>query len=159
MFAFSLPTGGSVFSIYFTQGIHASATIDGTVSYDGATQDGNSHPAFRKQVNGKYTEQEFVGAEVFSKSDDAHGVISPDGNYLIFDSDDRPRDGECRLHISFMKSDNLWTKPISMGKYIKQKAAIAWVSYDGKYIFFKAEGDIYWVDAKIIEDLKPKEIK
>jgi hypothetical protein len=80
MFAFSLPTGRSVFSIYFTQGIHASATIDGTVFYDGATQDGNSHPAFRKQVN-------------------------------------------------------------------------------GKYIFFKAEGDIYWVDAKIIEKFKPEELK
>ncbi|MBL7135370.1 MAG: hypothetical protein ISS81_02100 [Candidatus Marinimicrobia bacterium] len=37
--------------LYFAQGIHASATIDGTVFYDGATQDRKSHPAFRKQIN------------------------------------------------------------------------------------------------------------
>jgi len=30
---------------------------------------------------------------------------------------------------------------------------------DSKYLFFSSEGDIYWVDAKIIEDLKPKELK
>ena len=46
-----------------------------------------------------------------------------------------------------------------MGTVIKQKAAIAWVTTDGKYIFFKAEGDIYWVDAGIIEELKPNELK
>jgi Tol biopolymer transport system component len=34
---------------------------------------------------------------------------------------------------------------------------------DGKYMFFLRENheslDIYWVDAKIIEELKPKEVK
>jgi hypothetical protein len=34
---------------------------------------------------------------------------------------------------------------------------------DGKYMFFSRENygtlDIYWVDAKIIEELRPKELK
>ena len=46
-----------------------------------------------------------------------------------------------------------------MGKHIKQKTAIAWIGYDGKYIFFKAKGNIYWDNAKIVEELKPKELK
>ena len=37
------------------------------------------------------------------------------------------------------------------------------LSPDGKYFFFNTtrsgNWDIYWVDAKIIEDLKPKELK
>jgi len=40
---------------------------------------------------------------------------------------------------------------------------VAFVSRDDKYLFFPrlkpGKGDIYWVDAKIIEDLKPKELK
>jgi hypothetical protein len=31
------------------------------------------------------------------------------------------------------------------------------VSFDGEYLFFSGGGDIYWVDAKIIDKLKPKE--
>jgi Tol biopolymer transport system component len=31
------------------------------------------------------------------------------------------------------------------------------LSPDGKYIFFSRNDDIYWVSAKIIEDLRPKD--
>jgi len=37
------------------------------------------------------------------------------------------------------------------------------LSYDNKYLFFNAfknqDADVYWVDAKIIENLKPDELK
>ena len=46
-----------------------------------------------------------------------------------------------------------------MGKYIKQRAAIAWISYDGRYIFYKADKDVYWISAKIIEKIRPENIK
>ncbi len=36
-------------------------------------------------------------------------------------------------------------------------AAISHVSFDGKYLFFSSGGDIYWLDAKIIERIKPQE--
>ena len=32
-------------------------------------------------------------------------------------------------------------------------------SPDGKYLFYSSNGDIYWVDAKIIVGLKPKELQ
>jgi hypothetical protein len=28
---------------------------------------------------------------------------------------------------------------------------------DGKFLFFSRKGDIYWVDAKIINEMRPKE--
>lgn len=34
-------------------------------------------------------------------------------------------------------------------------AAMARISSDRKYILFQAEGDIYWVSTKIIDELKP----
>jgi len=33
------------------------------------------------------------------------------------------------------------------------------IDEDGKYLFFTVDHNIYWVDAKIIEKLKPKEFK
>ena len=33
------------------------------------------------------------------------------------------------------------------------------VSPDGKYLFYSNKGDIYWVDAKFIAELKPKDLK
>jgi hypothetical protein len=46
-----------------------------------------------------------------------------------------------------------------MESKIHKKAGYAMLSPDGKYLFFSAGGDIYWVSAKIIEDLRPKELK
>jgi len=33
------------------------------------------------------------------------------------------------------------------------------MTFDQKYFFFTSKGDIYWVDAKIIEELKLKMLK
>jgi hypothetical protein len=32
----------------------------------------------------------------------------------------------------------------------------ATISPDGKYLFFQLNGDLWWVEIKIINDLKPK---
>ena len=91
---------------------------------------------------------------------DAHLVVDPQGQYIIFDSQSRPRIGDCRLFISFKEKDDRWTKPASLGRYIKQRAALAWISYDGEYIFYKAGDDVYWVSAaKLIEKVKPENTK
>ncbi len=90
------------------------------------------------------------------------------------------------LHMSFKTDDDSWGEPVHMGEIINMggPSMFARVSPDGKYLFFTSEnvpylpyggdilnyrqlhkmlsgpqngsGDIYWVDAKIIEDLRPK---
>ena len=69
--------------------------------------------------------------------------------------------GKKNLYISFKDSNGEWTKSINMNQSIdfSEHAAIPHVSFDGKYLFFSSRGDIYWVDARIIEELKPKELK
>jgi len=52
-----------------------------------------------------------------------------------------------------------------MGERINTEAGEykPFVTYDGKYFFFSSSrsgnGDIYWVDAKTIEELRPEEKK
>ena len=90
----------------------------------------------------------------------AHPFVAPDESYIIFDA--QPQDGNAELFISFRDNDKKWTKPVKFGSDFNtsQNELCAFVSRDDKYLFFSrmspGKGDIYWVDAKIIETLRPK---
>ena len=87
--------------------------------------------------------------------------IAPDGSYLIFTSDRPGGLGSADLYICFRNEDNSWSAPVNMGKTINSEEYdyCPILSPDEKYFFFSSyrtgNGDIYWVDAKIIEELKP----
>ncbi|MFC2156861.1 TolB family protein [Acidobacteriota bacterium] len=86
----------------------------------------------------------------------AHPCISPDGSYIIFD--DRGTFGS--LYVSFRNKENDWGKPIALTEHgFHPESGIATISPDGKYLFFGIKGDTYWVSTKIIEDLKPDELR
>ena len=63
------------------------------------------------------------------------------------------------LYISFKKEDGSWTQAKNIKPTINTNGSLATLSPDGKYLFYNCNLDqnIYWLDAKIIEDLKPKE--
>ena len=86
-------------------------------------------------------------------------LVAPDESYLIFDSENRPKTGECRLWTSFQKEGGTWTVPTNMESIIHNKAGYAMLSPDGKYLFFSAGSDIYWMDAKIIKEIKENKLK
>ena len=87
--------------------------------------------------------------------------ISPDQSYIIFTSMNRPEGSG--LFISFNKKDGTWTKARYMGEVFGADALLTTMSPDGKYLFFtgRREGrkGVFWVDAKIIENLKPEKLK
>ena len=137
---------------YFAEGIHASATLDGTVYIRSG-----------REIIPQAEFKEIVDLAEAVPFDVGHAVTAPDGSYFIFDNQELPRKGNCKLFVSFITSAGTWSNPISLGKYIKQHAFCAWITYDGKYLFFHSlddsKGNIYWVSAEIIEDLRPKELR
>ena len=95
----------------------------------------------------------------------AHPFIAPDESYLIWDSKREGGYGGSDLYISFRQEDGTWGPAINMGEGVNSPKwdAYASVTPDGKYMLFnrgiddKGDNvDIYWVDAKIIEALKPQ---
>lgn len=113
-------------------------------------------------VDGCYLEPEMVDTG-FPGSAPA---IAPDESYLIFVCTDREDAfGGDDLYISFQKKDGTWTIAKNMGNKINTSSHELWpsVSADGKYIFFvsfkNGNADVYWISAKIIENLKPEEMK
>ena len=109
----------------------------------------------------KYLQPEDLGEAINSDGIDLCPCISPDESYLIFT---RKGEGtkETDLYISYKNSRGKWTKAVDMGKNINSEHHDLGpsISPDGKFLFFisRREGNnnMYWVDAKIIEELKPK---
>lgn len=114
--------------------------------------------------DGKRQDPKIMGPEVNSGEWTAHPFIAPDESYLIWDSEREGGFGESDLYISFRQDDGSWGRAINMGAAVNSDKwdAFASVTPDGKYILFNRgvdpendDVDIYWVDAKILETLRP----
>lgn len=81
----------------------------------------------------------------------AHPCIAPDGSFILFDID-----GGTHMFISFKKSNGSWDTGIDLTNHgFSHDAGGAYISPDGKYLFFHQNGDIWWVDIQVIESLNP----
>jgi Tol biopolymer transport system component len=149
---------------------------------------GGDDICFSRYVNGDYAEPENMGASINTSRHECDPCISPDESFLIFCRKGEGF-GRHDLFISFRKDDDSWTKAINIGEPINSSASelCPVFSPDGKYLFFTSNrrlhesyskipltyerklkilngpgngsADIYWVDTKIIEQLKAKELK
>jgi ankyrin repeat protein len=141
-----------------TPGIHFAASVDlkGNL-YFGARQKGTvvSRIYFSEHLNGTYSKP--IIMEHLKNMDAFSPYISPDGKYLIFTSKDSG------LMVSFRKKNGGWTvgQLITESNEYRDRCPI--VSHDGKFLFYLRFIDDryipFWVDAKIIEELKPEELK
>jgi hypothetical protein len=86
----------------------------------------------------------------------SHPFISYDDSFIIFDK--RPPNGgyAADLYISFHKEGDTWSEPIWLNTNINtdKTETNAFVTPDGKYMFFTRNFDIYWVKADFIDRLK-----
>ena len=114
-------------------------------------------------INGQYTNPEKVEM-INTEYREGCPYITPDESYIIFCSDQPGgNSADSELYISFRKKDDSWTKGYNMGKIINMGRTLCpGMSPDNKYLFFihRTNGidDFYWIDAKVIEDLKPAEL-
>jgi Tol biopolymer transport system component len=114
--------------------------------------------------NGHYSILEMLD-DVNTEFGEAGPYISPDERYIIFHSN-RPGGYNSLndLYISFHEKDGTWSEPKNMGKMINSFPSMsATVSHDGKYLFFTSMRNetwgTFWVDAKIIHQIKPKKFE
>ena len=70
-------------------------------------------------------------------------------------------DGMIYTFHSNYQQDGAWCEIINMGNSINTDGNERFpnLTPDGKYFFFNRTGDVYWVDAKIIDKLKPDSLK
>jgi hypothetical protein len=125
-----------------------------------------------EKINGQYSNVEKLGFGINSDYKDFGPFVDPDEMYIIFTSFRPGSYGLGDLYISFRKSGGAWSEPVHMGSKINTiyKERFPSVSPDRKYLFFNSNrpselnekpipdgpGNVFWVDAGIIDQLKSK---
>lgn len=147
-----------------------SVSRKGTLFYSAmfGKKDGMYRAEFR---NGSYAPPEKLDIRVEGNSLLGYPVVAPDESYILFFSwTEKTGFGMQDLYITFQKEDRTWGTPINLGDSIntQHSESFPFVTRDGKYLFFNSNrpsplnpkrmgqffGNIYWVDAGFIEDMR-----
>ena len=132
---------------------------------------GSGHMSYSRLIDGKYEKPQKMSKAINTGKYIAHPFVAPDESYLMWDAEKGDEDTP-DIYISFRQKDGSWGVAINIGDTINTAAyeQRPRVTPDGKYLFFwrgdkKVRedgssywiGDPYWVDAQIIENLRPKQ--
>ncbi len=143
------------------------ASANGTYYFDTFNKDQLDFPIrYSRLVDGKYETPKPLSEAINTGTYLNHPFIAPDESYLLWDAKREDGYGDSDIYISFQQKDGSWGAAVNLGNEINTDTweASASVTPNGKYLFFSRnmgsddyeDVDIFWVDAKIIENLKPK---
>lgn len=136
-----------------------------------SSSDESSEIYFSKYENGEYQNPVKLSKNINTSSGEFAPFISPNDDYLIFTrvimQEGAPP--QMNLFLSFRDSSGKWQKAKNLTEKIGLPAKTpfiimsqARITPDGRYLFFtffNGKGHmVYWIDAKIIEDLKSTEL-
>ncbi len=84
-----------------------------------------------------------------------HPYVSPDESFVLF-NDDWPGVRGYGVFVSFRQVDDTWTRPVNVFERLglDRGGSVPVLSPDQKYLFFYAAGELWWIDAGIIEELR-----
>ncbi|MEW6365385.1 MAG: ankyrin repeat domain-containing protein [Acidobacteriota bacterium] len=138
-------------------------TKDGTMYFgswrEGAVDGTNIFVA--RLVDGKFEKPKRLDAS-FNTSNVMPTYVAPDESLLIFESFRSGGIGGSDFWMSAKKPDGTWGPAVNLGEPINSRNNdwFGGFSPDGKYFFFVSDrngsNDMYWVDAGLVLDLKPK---
>jgi hypothetical protein len=133
------------------------SSAKGTYFLDEGTRDGNGVIRYSRLVNGKREAPKPLSKAINTGKWNAHPFIAADESYILWDGERSGGFGDNDIYISFKQQNGSWGDAINLGDKINTGTEEngAYVTPDGKYLFFNRNGDLYWLDAKIIETLDP----
>jgi len=153
-----------------------SSSAEGTLVFDelgtiipGVGAKGDGLIRYSRLVDGVREDPTPFGKEINTGVFNAHPFIAPDESYMMWDGERDTGYGDSDVYISFRQPDGSWGEAINLGDKVNTDAEEggAKITPDGKYLFFNrmvpsangegsAQSDLFWIDAQIIEDLRPE---
>ncbi len=137
-------------------------SLKGTYVFDEFPIDGKGNIRYSRLINGERELPKSFNKEINTGKNNVHPFIAPDESYLLWDSEREGGYGDSDIYISFRQKDGSWGVAINLGDKVNTSASQrgGYVTPDGKYLFFNSpdssgNGDIFWVDARIIETVRP----
>lgn len=113
-------------------------------------------------AGGTYSSPRNLGGGINTKHYESSVSIAPEEDFLVYASTGPASLGKDDLYVSLREPDGSWGKGVNLGPAVNSEGTETWpnVTTDGKYLFFirasNGRADIYWVSAKVIENLRPK---
>jgi hypothetical protein len=143
--------------------VYPTVTRDGTLYFQAVREGGyGKADIYRSRLrDGVYQAPENLGPVINSENYEGDVFVAADESYLIvtiYGHEDGLGKGD--LYISFRSLDGSWSPLKNMGSAINsdERDFCPMVTPDGKYFFFSSkregDGDIFWVDAKVIDSLR-----
>ncbi len=133
------------------------AAINGNLYFTqfGASMKGRFYKA--RYINGAFETPSELSSTLNAYYSSGHAFIAPDESYFLFDAIPTQSSTGSLIYVSFKKQDSTWGNPILLGSNINatNNQYCPYISPDGKYMFFTKQGNIWWVDAKVVTRLKP----
>ena len=140
-------------------GMYATSTLAGALYYTVEGEGRDYGAIVRREWNGtSYGEPVVVPGEgINTDAPDAHPWIAPNEDLLLFDSYREPGMG---IFASFRGPDGAWGRAVSLHDRlgippVGQPA----MSHDLKYLFFCLAGDMYWVDAGFLAEVREESLR
>lgn len=137
---------------------------------------GNHDIYSSRMSTGQYLEPRNLGAAVNSTGHESYPYVAPDESYLIFTGDERGNTfGLGDLFVSIRDKNGALSSARNVGRAVNDEFdnRFPLISHDGKFLFFVSNrnyqnaddrdasrgpgnglGDIYWVSAEIIDELR-----
>jgi len=105
---------------------------------------------------GGYAPAECLPPPVNSAGFEGDTLVAPDESYLIVSTSRDPQSDQADLFLSFPGPKGTWKPLVKLGFDVSSPLGenCQMLSPDGRYLFFTRDGDIYWVDAAVIERTK-----
>lgn len=116
----------------------------------------NSDIMTMQLADGRFSEPRAIERGINTEHREGHSFVSADGSMLLFDSDRPGGYGGVDVYASFRRADGSWGEPRNLGPQIndEQNSWMASITADGRFIFFSAHGDIWWVGAVLLDELR-----
>lgn len=138
-----------------------SVAANGNLYFSGICNDTGQADIYVSEFrNRQYMPPRKLSKNINSQYNEGYVYVSPQENYLIFDSNRPGSYGKTDLYISFRRINGTWSEAVNLGEKINTAEA-EWSPYmspDGNYLFFSrsvnGQVDIYWVSSAIIERCK-----
>ena len=133
----------------------------------GGVGKGSSLYRSQRLPGGDFAAPVLVPAPISNEFGIGDTYVSPDERYMVLASTRPPSLGAADLFVSFRLATGAWGEPVHLGKAINSEHTdfCPMVTPDGNYFFFSRRvgagaaaataGDVYWVDAKVLEGFKP----
>lgn len=100
--------------------------------------------------DGAYKKSEFLEKNINATGGEGFPFIARDGEYILFVRN-------LDIYVSFRDKNGQWTPAKALGPEVNTPGMeiLPTVSPDGKYLFFDREHTLYWIEAGVINDLRP----